>query len=191
MVCSVVGHGYDSYDAAMTNDTPPAAAREPNGAAAAFEFAQWSLSDQMRSVDASDTKVSATLSAAVAMAGFYAALISFAADGASAETRVVAFGASAAVVVLLILTVIFFFLAYAEKAWQAGPTTERLMEVAAEFPDEIVREWLARELMESVDQNSIQLAEKAKWAEWALRAAVGEALAVTVGAVVVALWSLA
>lgn len=173
----------------MTSDSVRDESR--SGAAAAFEFAQWSLSDQMRSVDASDTKVSATLSAAVAMAGFYAALIAFAADGASTETKAIAFGASATVIALLLTTVYFFFRAYGEKVWSTGPTTERLMAVAEEFPDEVVREWLARELMESVDDNAKPLADKGKWSERALRAAVGEAVAVTLGAVAVALATLA
>lgn len=175
----------------MTSATEPPRTNEPNGSAAAFEFAQWNLSDQMRSVDASDTKVSATLSAAVAMAGFYAAIVAFAAEGASDDTKAIAFAASAIVILSLLLTVFCFFRAYGSKAWEAGPTTDRLMSVAEDFPDEIVREWLARELMESVDSNAAKLTEKTRWSEFALRAAVGEALAVTIGAVAVAMSSVA
>lgn len=118
-------------------------------------------------------------------------MLAFVVDGASSETRIVAFVAAAGVIALLLTTVFCFFRAYGDKTWSAGPTTERLISVAQEYPDDVVREWLARELMESVDENANQLTEKALWSERTLRAAVVEATVVTIGIVAVALSTVA
>ena len=139
---------------------------------AAYDMALWQLTEQMRSIEALDTKAGGALTAALAFAGLFGAGVTLAIDTEQQASLVVAVLVGVLVLGSFVFTVFAFRRAVESISWMHGPLAEHLIEVAGQHGETRVRLWLAERLVASYLQNDDALERKATWFSRALLGAV-------------------
>lgn len=153
---------------------------------AAYDMALWQLTEQMRSIEALDTKAGGALTASLAFAGLFGAGATLAIDAEQRASLVAAVVVGALVLVSFVFTIFAFRRAVESISWMHGPLAANLIEVAGQHDETRVRLWLAERLVDSYLQNDAALERKARWFSLALLGAVAQGFITTGGLVAVA-----
>ena len=153
---------------------------------AAYDMALRQLTEQMRSIEALDTKAGGALTAALAFAGLFGAGVALAIDTDQQASLVAAVVVGALVLGSFVFTVFAFRRAVESISWAQGPRDQDLMEVASEHGEERVRLWLAERLVASYLENDVHLERKGQWFARALTGAIVQGFVTTGGLVAIA-----
>ena len=172
----------------MTNDEP---GHEPgfDGAAAAQEFAVWSLDEQLRAIRTTDAKSERAITLAVAILALFSGALTFQLDGAGRAGTLTALVAASGVAGCFVAAVWLFFRSYAAVNWYLGPESDRLLAVSSDYAEPQVRQWLAEQILAAVEHNAIRLQTKTARSTWLFRAVLLEAGAAGAGVIAVAVAS--
>ena len=154
---------------------------------AAYDMALWQLTEQMRSIEALDTKASGALTASLAFAGLFGAGVTLAIDTDQQASLVAAVVVGALVLASFVFTVFVFRRAVESISWAQGPIAWDLIEVASEHGEGRVRLWLAERLVASYVENDAYLEQKARWFSLALWGAIVQGFVTTGGLVAIVL----
>ena len=157
-------------------DEQPSEAPAFEGASAALEFAVWSLSDQVRTIETTDGKSERALTLAVAVIGLFSGALTFQLDEAGRAEAVVGLIAAPLVVVCFVAATWLFFRSYAMTNWYLGPQSENLLSIAAEHTQPRVRQWLAEQIFASVQLNADQIEAKTVRSTRLFRAVLAETI---------------
>ena len=144
------------------------------GARTAYEFALWSLSDQVTSIHATDAKSERAFTLAVALAGLTAAVVTFELRGGDQSAYMVAAAFAVALLLTFLASAWCFFRAYSHAEWRLGPTSDYLLGLAAAQPRARFEHWLAEKIMDDVEANAPLLALKTMWSTRLFRVVVLE-----------------
>lgn len=167
--------------------------RERNfeGAGAALEFAIWSLDEQLLAIRTTDAKSERAITLAVAILALFSTALTFRMGGAGSAGAAMAIVAAVAVALSFVLAVWLFFRSYSWVNWYLGPDSERLLDVSSRHAEAASRQWLAEQVLASVEHNAAQLRAKTAWSTRLFRAVLLEAALAGLGVAAVAIASAA
>ena len=162
---------------------------EYGGAGAALEFALWSLSEQLQTIKDIDAKSERAITLGAAIVALFSGALTFQLSAADRLATITALSSAALVAGTFVVAVWFFFRSYAALNLHLGPTAGRLLAVSGEQGDSRTRQWLAEEILESVEHNANGVQEKAAGSAWLFRAVLFEAGAAGAGAAAISIAS--
>lgn len=119
-----------------------------------YDIARWRLDEQLRRVDALDTKVANMFYLIAALAPLFGALFAFAdTEGAARVLYVLAVAVYFVVVAVTVL-------AYMGSRWSVRPALPTLRDHSDAYDEPTVRRWIAQETMLSIAFNERRLKRK-------------------------------
>ncbi|MYE32340.1 MAG: hypothetical protein F4X80_06785 [Chloroflexi bacterium] len=169
-----------------TNDSPHI---EYGGAAAALEFARWSLDEQLRAIKDIDAKSERAITLAVAIVALFSGVLTFQLDTSDRTVTITAVSSAVLVAFPFTVAVWLFFRAYSAVNLYLGPVGKRLLGISGEQTDARTRQWLAEQILDSVEQNALGVQQKAARSAMLFRAVLLEAGVAGGGAAATALAS--
>ena len=159
------------------------------GAAAALEFAMWSLDEQLRAIQTTDAKSERAITLGVAIVALFSGALTFQLGDSDRAATIVALCAAVLVAGCFIAAVWLFFRSYAAVNWYLGPASERLLAVSGDHGDLRTRQWLAEEIFATVERNAEGLDTKTTRSTWLFRAVLMEAGIAGAGIVAIAIFA--
>lgn len=170
----------------MTNDSTHI---EYAGSAAALEFALWSLDEQLRAIKDIDAKSERAITLAVAIVALFSGVLTFQLDTSDRTVTVTAVSSTVLVALPFTIAVWLFFRAYAAVNLYLGPVGKGVLGISGEQTDARTRQWLAEQILDSVEQNALGVQQKAARSAMLFRAVLLEAGVAGGGAAATALAS--
>ena len=167
----------------MPGDEPEPAMKY-EGAAAALEFAMWSLDEQLQTIKDIDARAERALTLAVAILALFSGASTFQWGGLGERWWLLA---PAAVVIGVFLTAVLLFFRCQEAAnLHLGPDSRRLLALSADRGEGPVRQWLAEHIYHSVGLNAELMLTKNKRYKHLAYAVMAEAISASVAVVIIA-----
>ena len=123
----------------------------------------------------------------VAIVALFSGALTIQFDGTDGLVTTIAVGAAVIVACCFIAAIWLFFRSYAAVNWYLGPASDRLLAVSGGERDPRTRQWLAEQILASVEQNAGRLQRKTDQATWLFRLVLFEAVAAGVGVTTTAL----
>ena len=152
------------------------------GAGAALEFAVWSLTEQLQTIKDIDAKSERAITLGAAIVALFSGALTFQLSAADRLVTITALSSAVLVASAFILAVWLFFRSYAAPNLYLGPAGGRLLAVSGEEADARTRQWLAEQILDSVEHNAAGVQEKAARSAWLFRAVLCEAGVAAAGA---------
>lgn len=159
------------------------------GGAAALEFALWSLDEQLQAVKNIDAKSDRAITLGGAIVAVFSGTLTLQLNGADRAVTITALSSAVLVAIPFIAAVWLFFSSYSALNLFLGPTSGRLLGVSGAESDLRTRQWLAEQILDSVEHNSASVQTKEARAGWLFRAVLVEAGVAGAGAAATALVS--
>ena len=148
---------------------------EYGGAGVALEFALWSLNEQLQTIKEIDAKSERAITLGVAIVAVFSGALTFQLGSADGVVTILAVGSAVLVAIPFMVAVWLFFRAYAALNLYLGPAGGRLLAVAGEQGDSRTRQWLAEQILDSVEHNASGVQTKAARSAQLFRAVLIEA----------------
>lgn len=161
-----------------TNDSQQT---EYAGAAAALEFALWSLDEQLRTIKDIDAKAERALTLAVAILALFSGASTFGWGDATDQLRLAAI--AAVVIAFFVLAVMLFFRCQEAANLHLGPDGRGLLALSTEHGELRVRQWLAEHIYRSIESNRSLIYTKNRRYLHLAYAVMGEAIVASVAVV--------
>ena len=161
----------------MTNQEPT----QDSAPHVAYDVAMRRLDEQMRQIDAIDSKIGFVLTAASAIIAVFAG---FAAVTVKPEHE----PSLAASLVFMVLAGLMFVLAVVSGLqalrfyeWEVRPNWDDLLEYSGRYPEHVLQRWVAEACVASLKANAQLLDRKLSFGGHAIRFLLAEALAAALG----------
>jgi hypothetical protein len=130
----------------------------------AYDVAMRRLDEQMRQIDAIDNKIAVIVGASSAVATLFAGFVSVAAETESTLSLWMGIVFIALAVCFYVPAILFGMRAYGFYEWEIRPNWDDLLLFAVDYPDQVMRSWVAGACVASLKENSSRISSKLEYA---------------------------